>query len=353
MLDSMAWDMEREESSKLGFGAASGGLLKGEAEYEESAAQEQEQAGQDDSRMRVLSGYASIEAVDTEAARSAIAERAVAEGGYVESSSSSRVSVRVPSERFEAVFSWILGLGRLVRQEVSSFDVTDYYQDLEAKLKLAEDTRERLYAILDKTEDVEERVAILMEIRRLSEQIESMRATLSFIGESVRFSRIDVDIAPILKGGASSTRTIPFPWIASLKPGQRLSRVAPKALAIEAGPGFAVFSKKGEAYYAESPKGVRLAIGSVANEPRADEDFWAKALAYNLGPLYAKTEAIEHGPRLKGARFVSMDVEPFVYEVLVSVQGERIDVVEAYYPNLAEFAALGPAIEAALKEASK
>ena len=126
-------------------------------------------------RKRVYSGYARllVDIMDEEKKRiTAVAEES---GGYIESSYETAIVIRVPAEDFERIFREILSFGEVLRKSVETVDVTEYYEDLDTRLDIAAKTRERLYRLLEKTDDVEERLKILREIRRLTEEIERIR----------------------------------------------------------------------------------------------------------------------------------------------------------------------------------
>jgi hypothetical protein len=289
-------------------------------------------------RKRVFNGYARLEVIDAEQSKRDIRDYVSSIGGYVEQSYQQRITVRVPAQQFEPSFRAILSQGRVIEEQISSYDVTEYFQDLEIRLRLAENTRERLYALLEVTDDVDQRVAILREIRRLSEQIEQIDISLEQLRESLNFSRIDIDLIQALPGDQGGAPPIPFLWIASLAPGQQSTGRFPASASPELGGEFAVFSKGGsEGFYAESARGIRVRIGTVANRPRGDLDFWFRALNYHLSPRFADQQNLELSTQIRGGRFTSFDFEPYVYEVMVEIRGSRIAVYEIFYPDEKEF----------------
>ena len=299
-------------------------------------------------RLRVYAGYCRLMVDDPNREKEKIALIAEQAGGYVESSIAQTVAIRVPAESFRAVFEQILSLGRVLEKAVESSDVTDLFRDNRTRLEIARKTRMRLYALLDETEEVEERLAILREIRRLSEEIERLERLLELLERQIALSRITVQLVPRLAPEAAGAADIPFNWIAALDPlYASLPRLSQK---IEFTPGneFAVFER--EAYYrAESAEGTRIRIGSTANRPAGDTEFWQKALAHHLSPYYRKAELLNPG-RVRAVLFSSKDREPYTYLVGVVTppkESRALVVVEIFFPDAS---ALSLRLEA-LKEA--
>jgi len=288
-------------------------------------------------RKRVYSGYAELVVESVEKTKQVIMDTALETGGYIEAVSERFVVIRVPVERFADVFAGILLLGTVRRQSVETVDVTEAFTDLSTRLSIAQKTRERLYALLQKTESVQERLNILREIRRLTEEIERIGTTLAALEKSIAFSRIQVSLIPRIEEEPTLRGEIPFPWIADLNPlYASASELKPKT-EIRLSESFAVFT--GLSYFgAESADGTRVRITSRENAPKGDALFWQKALLHHLRPFYRTAEAVEGAAGtsgFRGAVFTSKDREPYTYLGAVWISGNSIVVAEAFFPNRA------------------
>lgn len=289
--------------------------------------------GQPERRLRVYSG--TLELVVP--APLETAQRIIAlvqqSGGYVESSTADVLVVRVPAAQFETIFESLGRLGEIRSRSVESADVTDQYRDVSKRAEVSERTRARLYALLGKTSNADERVRILREIRRLTEEIEQLKATLAMLDQQVKLSRITVRLAARLAAGPADGRPVPFGWIARLDPLRGSTGGASSPIGLAAPEDFAVFSSE-RLLSAESAEGTRLRAGAAANEPDGDTAFWHKALLFHLGPRYREAEPVTAGP-FRGALFTSKDAQPFFYLVAVAVRGREILVAEAFFPDRA------------------
>jgi hypothetical protein len=252
--------------------------------------------------------------------------------GYVESSGREHVVIRVPAERFDQAVSEIESYGELRGKAIDATDVTAYVQELERKQQIAEQTRERLYALLEQSENADERVEILREIRRLTEEIERLKAARESVNRLVNFSRITVRlISELAEQEEESRESIPFNWIARLDPLSATVGAAEEPIEIPVGEAFALFSR-GERIAAESAEGTRFRAGAAENDPQGDSTFWATALGHHLSPVYRSAEVIERGA-YRGYLFESKDRRPFFYLVAVRVRDSEILVAEAFFPN--------------------
>jgi hypothetical protein len=283
-------------------------------------------------RKRIYSGFCRLVVDEVEEAKADLTQFAEQNGGYVESAFENTIVLRVPAARFRELFEAILDRGELLYKSIETFDVSDYFRDQEIRLRTAERARGRLYTLLERTDDVEERLAILREIKRLSEEIEGIRLRLESLERQISFSRITVELVPRLPVEEIRKEDIPFPWIASLEPVYgSLPRLRGQA-SLPLGEEFAVLEDR-RAFRAESPDGTRVRIGSTPNHPRGDEEFWQRALIHHLQPFYRQAEPLEAGS-LRGVLFTSKDRNPYIYLVAVQMEGRRLYVVEVFFPDL-------------------
>ncbi|MAG13037.1 MAG: hypothetical protein CMN78_00385 [Spirochaetales bacterium] len=286
-------------------------------------------------RKRVYSGHAALTVDDIQDTKARLIVYVDSIGGYVEWVRERSVSMRVPVESFQESFEWVLGIGTVNRKSVETYDVTAYYADLESRMNIAVATRERLYQLLERTDDVKERLKILQEIRRLTEEIEGIKNTLTALDNRIAFSRIVVELESRVSDINLRHVDIPFSWIADLNPLSPSTGTLRGRVRLEAGDTFAVFSD--EKYYrAENAVGVRLRVGTVGNTPRGDTDFWRSALLYHLSDFYRDTERVDFQIQngvLQSAVFISKDREPYYYLVGVRAVGKWLYVIEVFYPS--------------------
>ncbi len=282
-------------------------------------------------RKRVYSGYTKLLVGSVEDRRDEIITIAEDSGGYVESVYQNRIVVRVPAQHFSLIFEEILSVGEVLDKWIETFDVTEQFRDLETRLDIALNTRERLYALLKKTTDVKERLEILREIKRLTDEIERIKGNLRLLEEQVSFSRITVELVPRLAYEPEERDKIPFKWISDLDPLYVSIRDLKGRVSVELEDDFALFQKE-KAFRAESADGIRIRIGTTPNDPQGDSSFWQKAISHHLEKYYGDYEELDIN-YLKAVLFTSKDSEPFYYLVGVRDRGRRLYVVEVFFPD--------------------
>jgi hypothetical protein len=283
-------------------------------------------------RLVVYTGYLKMRVKRLLAAVDAITALTEKAGGYVESLTQRVVVVRVPRGDFEATMKAFADLGVVIDRRVKALDVTQQFTDLQARLVVARDTRERLLVLLAKTTDAEERRRILQEVKRLTEQIESMSSTLATLQNLVDFYTITLELEPVLDTAGAQTHRSPFDWVRGLAPHLQTITEGADEVDLKLPDGFVLFDED-DAWRAQSADTSMLRAGRVENEPRGDAAFWAAAVDHEMeGRDEERVSAGEAGPIVYRV-YRDKDVQPRWYLVGLRADGERLSVVEAFFPN--------------------
>jgi hypothetical protein len=137
-------------------------------------------------------------------------------GGYMQSSTLSTMTFRVPAPLFDKAVEQLSRMGVVTRKQVDAEDVTSQYRDLQLRLEVAENSRQRMLAILKNAEKMEDIIKIENEIRRLTEEIERIKQQLRSMADRILYSTITVEfqakapaVRPMRPGRARSY----FDWI--------------------------------------------------------------------------------------------------------------------------------------------
>lgn len=156
-------------------------------------------------RLIIRSANLDVVVDQTEPALQTFAQTAEEVGGWVVSSNirsfgeSNRgeITMRIPADQFDAVLDGIKADVIEVRSEtISGQDVTEEFVDLTARLDNLEATAARVRTFLDETKNVEEALAVNVELSRLEEQIELIKGRMQYLSESVAFSTIYIAVQP-------------------------------------------------------------------------------------------------------------------------------------------------------------
>lgn len=267
-----------------------------------------------------------LEAVD------AITALTQAAGGYVESLSARVMVVRIPASDFEKVMDSLAAKGEVLDRRVKALDVSAQFTDLGARLQVAREARDRLLRLLQEVEDVEERLRILQEVKRLTEYIESIESTLATLQNLMDYFTITIELVPVVEDTAAVVHRSPFPWVRGLQAHQATLEEGRDRIAMTVPKGFVLFAKD-DAFRAQAADTTTLRAGVVENEPRGDNRFWADAIRHELdGRDEERLEEADAGG-LTYQVFRNRDVAPRYYLVAVHARGDRVFVVEAFYPT--------------------
>jgi len=179
---------------------------------------------------------------NVEQAIAAVRDIATAQGGQILTSSTSyngdyqsaMLTIEVPSDRFDPTMSALRGLPlveRVDHETTSSQDVTEEYVDLEARLRNAEATEQRLLSLQGQAERLEDILALEREIARVRGEIEQMKGRLNYLERRTSFSRIDLQLLPVAAGagqapGFDFARVVREAWDASMRFAGRVATVA-------------------------------------------------------------------------------------------------------------------------------
>lgn len=284
-------------------------------------------------RMIHYNGYARLQATKTEELVDRVAKLAVEVGGFVEQLAPSRVTIRVPVERFDESFQRVLGLADVLDKAVTAEDVTDAFLAVDLRLSTSRAARDRLVALLASAKTEQEKLEILAQIRRLSEEIDVLEAQLRTISALASLSRITVEVVarPAFASQAPGQDPVGFAWIHQLSPFRRDVAAGGELAKLDVPTGFVALDLK-KRFIAESADGAVIWSAKLDNEPEGDAAFWVSALKQRLGPEFQSAEVQSRGA-FQVIRFVSETDDPYRYLVGVRVEGEHLYLVEVYYPS--------------------
>ncbi len=253
-------------------------------------------------------------------------------GGYIESLTRDVIVVRVPAKDFDEVLGAFVKLGELLERRIKALDVTEQFTDLGTRLAVSKESRARLLLLLEKVEEVEERLLILEEIKRLSEQIESMESTLATLQNLVDFYTITIELQPVLEDSAIMVSRSPFVWVRDLSPHMTSIWDGKDEFSMVLPPEFVLFEKD-DVYRAQAADTTIVRGGVVDNEPLGNNEFWSGAVNHEMKGRGEKLiDEGKAGP-MAYRLYKSEDVQPRYYMVAVYSRYEDLYVVEVFYPS--------------------
>jgi hypothetical protein len=202
-------------------------------------------------------------------------------GGYVQELTTSSATLRVPATKFHETLGALLKLGRVVRKQVKGTDVTEEARDLHIRLDNAEKIRQRLVALLEKSQKVEETLKVEQELGRVTETIELLKGKIRHLEHNVAFSTITVHFTSSLPQDQFDV-TIPFEWVNELggelvrgDTGRPHDARSPwRLVAIRLPESYVKYYEWGYVTKAMSADGVVVQVRRLANYRGGTTDFW-------------------------------------------------------------------------------
>ncbi|WP_430462079.1 DUF4349 domain-containing protein [Thalassolituus sp. LLYu03] len=154
---------------------------------------------QSSERMVIKSASLEIEVEDILSATDSLNQLVKTQSGYVESSNGSDdkarfLSIRIPQQQFESLLQGMGSLGKIKTQRISSRDVTDSLVDYQAKLNNQIVLRDRMRALLDKANKIDDILVLEKELARLQTEIDRLTALQKNLQQQVAMSAVDVTL---------------------------------------------------------------------------------------------------------------------------------------------------------------
>ena len=171
--------------------------------------------------MIVQTAKLNILATNYDEASAAIEKLAAAHGGYVEKLDAKAqtgnarelsASLRIPAKQLDAFLADVRKLGHVEEENRSNEEVSDQYVDLQAHLKSARATEQRLIELLGtRTGKLEDVLEAERELARIRGEIESMQGQSALLVHRVSYATVEVNLSEeyrqVLGSGAISTGT--------------------------------------------------------------------------------------------------------------------------------------------------
>lgn len=301
------------------------------------------------SRKVVYRGFLQLQVKKPIEAADAVAKVVDGAGGYVDSLGPTHVVVRTPVERFDEVMDALAKIGVVLDRRADALDVTAQYTDLKGRLAILEETRTRLMLLLEQTKDVKQRLMILTQIKRLTEQIEALSSTLKTLEGLLAYSTITVELVPAVQVAQAPKHRSPFAWVRQLAAHRVTIKEGMDDLKLVPPSNFVLFDDD-DTWRAQAADTSMLRAGTVDNDPVGDGAFWMSAIAYEMkgrGEVQVEEGKAGQMPwavyrnRTKPYRY-------FLVGVATPADEDEAFVIEAFFPNDEAWSQHGAAIKRAL-----
>ncbi len=261
------------------------------------------------------------------------------EGGYFTLFSLERLSLRIPDTKLETLKELL---------EAESEEIIEYSQtasDLREEILLSRShlkSREELLArnmeYLDRS-DFEGTLTLENEIRRLMQEIDSLKGRLKKYENDSAYAYVDLNLS-FRNQSIPVGRPSRFEWINSMDFYSFINSPPDMPGGVFRGPriplpeGFALADTR-PWFRALSPEGVQIRLRTVKNYPLQNREFWSEALFSHLEELgyipmgESGTLSLDEGEDFTGRAWgVPLGQKDYIYLTALRIRGKRIEIVE-------------------------
>lgn len=297
-------------------------------------------------------GWARMRVTRPDETLDAIADVATAAGGRVDRLTGSDVTVRVPVAEFDATWAAVLALGDVLDKSVRADDITEQFMAVDLRVRTLRTMRDRLVRLLGRAKSDEEKLALLQQITRVTEELDRTESRLRTLRDLAAMSTIRIEALPreTFAGTRQRGEYDGFAWIGALSPFNHGVWSSEKRIPLTSPDEMVALSKTGP-YIAEGADGTVLWTMRVPNDPMGSSAFWAAAILDRFGDEFDDIEQSQPGGwaclelREPGAE------DPYRWDVCVRDAGRHLNVAQAFYPGAEQIERYAPDVADSLRSA--
>ena len=161
-----------------------------------------------------------LECKNIENASKELKNRVKAQGGYIESedfsalnqsnSSTMNFTLRIPKDNVDGFLDFLNGEGRILSKSENLQDVRLQYRDAKSHIKALETEQERILALMDKAETIDQLIALESRLTDIRYQLESYNSEILDYDNRVNFSTIYLELQESVEGKINNTSSYRF-----------------------------------------------------------------------------------------------------------------------------------------------
>lgn len=171
-------------------------------------------------RKLIRTVHMTVETKDFDGLCSTVMQQIEALGGYAERSDVSggdynsdnrhyaSIVARIPAGKVDEFIGVVKGQGNVTNQQESVDDVTLQYVDVESHKKSLKIEQERLLALLEKADRLEDIIALEQRLSEVRYQLESYESQLRMMDNQVEYSTVNMEIREVERITPIETKTV-------------------------------------------------------------------------------------------------------------------------------------------------
>jgi len=284
-------------------------------------------------RMINYTGSITMQSAEPEVIIDTVATWVKAKGGSISNRRNSFISLQIPVAEFKNVFNQILKLGRVTSKNISASDITEAYADNAARLKIAESTLARLHQLLAAAKTEQEKIALLKEIQRVSEQIEQRKLEEKELLRQAAFSTINLWVSNVPVAIPYRANISAFEWFSNLL-NMNIHSIRENALKLSIPKDFIETEDSRRVWSTASALNAKFSAFERKNEPKGTISFWAEAMLEFFKSQYAAELKTEENFSLVRLQSFGTESEVHYIALLKKSNEKTLRIAVAYFPNI-------------------
>lgn len=137
-------------------------------------------------------------------------------GGWLHVRQGSRMVLKIPAASLPAAMDEIGEMGNVEDRQLRAQDVTAQFVDLESRIRVLQQTRDRLLDLLQKAHTAKEALEVQRALDDVTMRLEQALGQMRVMRDAISFSTLTVDFAERGPHTPVPTSNDPFPWVDGL-----------------------------------------------------------------------------------------------------------------------------------------
>ena len=216
-------ELSKSAEVKEGFEASpdSSGYVENEVPNNPVEATEANVNPAEISEKKIRTVNLSLECKSMEGAEKELKDKVKAQGGYIESEDYSAISqwndtkrmnftIRLPKENVDSFLDFLNGEGRILSKSENLQDVRLQYRDAKNHIKALETEQERILALMERAETVDQLIALENTLTDIRYQLDSYNSEILDYDNKVDFSTIYLELQESIDGKINQSGNYSF-----------------------------------------------------------------------------------------------------------------------------------------------
>lgn len=151
-------------------------------------------------RKMIMNAWMEITVKDVNSAGKELSSRALEAGGWIVSSGFNwgelSLVVKIPADKFDSFLISTEMIGEVTSKSINSDDVTEYFYDLDNRIKNKNILRDRFRDYLERADSIEDILSVERQLNDVTTEIERLEGSFRGLGRDINYSTVTFNLSP-------------------------------------------------------------------------------------------------------------------------------------------------------------